>query len=260
MRAESSLGRNLLVAGIVVLLSAGAVSAYTVVLKGGKRIQIPDRFTVTPGVLSYEVASGMSVTLQLAAVDVAETERANNEPAGSFVARIAKSDSNSSTLPFVKGAAIQGVRTVTNRDLERYRLARLENERDYETSRKERGLPSLKELRRRAERESVEAQGFVERRFRELQIENAEQRSAEAERRTEDLERQTEQENDLSSGWFWPGSILIDDTFRGNRRSRLGFNLDFNRRFFPHRPRIFVAPGSNRFGPGHSVGPHSGRH
>jgi len=83
MRSSLSFCRNLSVAGVLVLLFVSLASAYTLVMRGGKRIQIPDRFTLTPTVLTYQTSPGMNVTLQLAAIDIVETERANGEPAGS---------------------------------------------------------------------------------------------------------------------------------------------------------------------------------
>ena len=71
MYAPRFLRSHLLVAGVFVLLLAGSASAYTVVMRGGKRIQIPAKFLVTPTVLSYEVSPGMNITLQLAANDIA---------------------------------------------------------------------------------------------------------------------------------------------------------------------------------------------
>lgn len=260
MRESWSFGRHLLAGCIAVLLLAAAASGYTIVLKGGKRVQIPERFVVTSAVLNYEVAAGMNVTLQLAAVDIAETERANNEPAGSFVQRIQKPAIYNSSMPTpIRPGNSDSVRTVTNRDLESYRVARLENEKAYEASLAETGRPSLAELRERAERESADARDFVERRSLELQAESERQRTADLERRFEELNRQMQYENDPSpwGDFYWPsGSVLVGDSFRGNRHSRFGFNLNGDRRFAPHRPRIFVAPRATH--PGFS--PHPGRH
>ena len=38
----------------LVVAFAVAANGYTVVLKGGKRIQIPEKFVVTPAVVTYE--------------------------------------------------------------------------------------------------------------------------------------------------------------------------------------------------------------
>src|ERR1700730_18188702 len=163
---------HLLTAGVFILLLAGSASAYTVVLRGGKRIQIPAKFFVTPTVLTYEVSPGMNITLQLAAIDIAETERVNKEPPGSFARIHESSDSQLTTKP-AREVRAHSVPTVTNRDLDAYRTARLENEKAYEQIRRSAGFPSAEERRQRAERESDAAQDFVNKRFLELQQESA---------------------------------------------------------------------------------------
>src|ERR1041384_3311291 len=64
-----------------------AASAYTVVMRGGKRIEIPSTFSVTNSTLTYEVSPGIQVTLATAAIDIPATEKANNELPGSFLRR-----------------------------------------------------------------------------------------------------------------------------------------------------------------------------
>ncbi len=71
----------------VTLLFAVTVSGYTVVMRGGRRIEIPIKFIVTNSTLTYEVSPGIQVTLALAAIDVAATEKANSEQPGSLLAR-----------------------------------------------------------------------------------------------------------------------------------------------------------------------------
>lgn len=260
MHASWSFGGHLLAAGIAVLFIAVGASAYTVVLKGGKRIQIPETFVVTRAVISYEVAGGMNVTFQLAAVDIPETERANNEQPGSFLQRFQKPAlSSPNTRSPILPKNLDNVRTVTNQDLEQYRLARLENEKAYEASLGETGRRSLTELRQRAERESAEAREFVEKRFLELQAENARQRSADLERMAEERNRQVQLESDLSpwGDFYWPlGSVVVGDSFWGNRHSRFGGHPNGNRHFAPQRYRNFVAPGARQPG----FGPRPGRH
>src|SRR3984893_5312946 len=135
MHAQQLFRSHLLPAGVFILLLAGWASAYTVVLRGGKRIQIPAKFFVTRSVLSYEVSPGMNITLQLAAIDIAETERVNNEPAGSFARRIHEAAESQSTEP-AREVRAHSVRTITNGDLEAYRTERLENEKAYEQIRR----------------------------------------------------------------------------------------------------------------------------
>src|SRR2546430_4314549 len=124
MCSSLSFCRKLSVAGVLVLLFVSLASAYTIVMRGGKRIQIPDRFTLTPTVLTYQASPGMNVTLQLAAIDIAETERANGEPAGSFVRRIRTAtivDANTEAQSAANNP--RHIRNITNRDLETYARA-----------------------------------------------------------------------------------------------------------------------------------------
>jgi len=269
--------KQLLVVVSVLFACAVAASAYTVVLKGGKRIQIPEKFVVTPAVVSYEVAPGMNVTMQLQAVDIAETERVNHEAAGSFMRRIQTANSANAVTPrAISNAA--GVRTITNSDLESHRLNRIKNEASYEANRSQTGFPALSELRERAERERSEAQQFVEKRFVELQQIDAQERERAAAREQQLIEfnRQPPFDYEPSSwggpwggswgGDYWPtGSPLWDNSFLNNRHSRFGFGpgfgsgsgFGFNNRFFPHR-RIFVAPRTG-MGRGHVGGMGRGR-
>lgn len=159
-----ALGRNLRGAGLngflrrvsrpacallLALLVPAAACAYTIVLRGGRRIEIPANFTVTPLTLTYETAPGVNVTLLMSSIDVQATERANNEPAGSLLKRAEAGG--------VSGAAAQRGRRprreLTQQDVEAARLARQRSEQDYERRRLELGLPSLEESRRRNEEE-----------------------------------------------------------------------------------------------------------
>jgi hypothetical protein len=131
---------------IVFLLGAlsGVASAYTLVMRNGRRVEVPAKFALTEKTLTYEAAAGINVTLLLAVVDIAATERANNEPKGSFL-KHAEQD--------VRGVAPSNTQharaTVTNRELEPARRARINSELAYEKRRRELGLPSIEESRRR---------------------------------------------------------------------------------------------------------------
>ena len=128
---------------LVLILSASAASAYTIVMRDGRRVEIPNQFTVTKSTLTYEVRQGIQVTIQLASVDIAATEKANNEARGSFLHR--------GSMPPVVQPAPQKLqraeRSITNKELEPYKQTRLENELAYEERRKELGLPSVAEQR-----------------------------------------------------------------------------------------------------------------
>lgn len=135
--------RRLLVAGFLLIFTATAASAYTVVMRNGRRVEIPNTFTTTKSTLTYETAPGFQVTIQLTSIDIAATERANGLAAGTFL--------NLASQP-VTPAPVQtqrrsAARSITNKDVEVYRQARIANERQ----RQELGLPSLEERRREVE-------------------------------------------------------------------------------------------------------------
>jgi hypothetical protein len=129
---------------VFLALTVSAVNAYTVVLRDGRRVEIPNEFTVTNSTLTYEMSNDIQVTIQLNTVDIAATERANGEAQGSFLRK-----ANAPKAP-VAGApqTRRAERSVTNADLEKYRRARVEGEKEYETRRQELGLPSMEERRR----------------------------------------------------------------------------------------------------------------
>ncbi len=68
-------------AALFLALTVSVVNAYTVVMRDGRRVEIPNEFTVTNSTLTYEVGNGFQITIQLTTVDIAATERANNEAA-----------------------------------------------------------------------------------------------------------------------------------------------------------------------------------
>jgi len=57
-------------AALFLSLTVSAVSAYTVVMRDGRRVEIPNEFAVTNSTLTYDVGSGMQVTIQLNTVDI----------------------------------------------------------------------------------------------------------------------------------------------------------------------------------------------
>src|SRR6476469_6446353 len=137
----------------LILLFVCTASAYTIVMRGGKRVEIPAKFQVTATTLTYEAGPDIQITLQLAAIDIPATEKANNETAGSLLRRIAETRVDLSVPPTI-GAR----RTITNRDLESSMARRRQSEVAYEKRRKELGLPSVAESRPRAEIESMQIQ------------------------------------------------------------------------------------------------------
>src|SRR5260370_12695771 len=139
---------NFAVAAALLLMLALTASAYTLVLRSGQRIEIPSEFTLTKTTLTYEVSPGFNKTLLLVLIDVAATERANHEAPGSFF-------KHTEEFPVVVQSAPQATRPLTNRDLVAVRQRRIESEQAYETRRKELGLPTVEETRRRQEEEGA---------------------------------------------------------------------------------------------------------
>src|SRR4026208_657385 len=119
--------RRLLVASLLLIFITTAASAYTIVMRNGRRVEIPSTFTLTSSTLTYETAPGIQVTIQVTGIDVAATERANGQGAGSFMAF--------GSQPVMSPAPVQtrrpsATRSITNKDLEVYRRARVESERE----------------------------------------------------------------------------------------------------------------------------------
>ena len=78
---------KLFLAALFLALTVTVANAYTIVMRDGRRVEIPNKFTVTDSTLTYEVGSGIQITIQLIGVDIAATERANGEPTGCVVAQ-----------------------------------------------------------------------------------------------------------------------------------------------------------------------------
>lgn len=143
-----------------VFMLAVTANAYTVVMRGGRRIEIPLRFVVTATTLTYEAAPGIQITLQMAAIDISATEKANNEKSGSLLRRLKPTtlESSSPTERQVTDGqlpVLHASRTITNRELEPTVRRRRDSELAYERKRKELGLPSVEESRRQAALESA---------------------------------------------------------------------------------------------------------
>ena len=121
-RSLEMLTRLLFVIVILVVL-ADVAGAYTIVFKGGHRIEIPATFEVGTITVTYELAPGINKTVQLAMIDIAATERANMETPGSFF-KHAPQPAIASPEPPIERAA----RTLTNVDLEPIRQRRIDSE------------------------------------------------------------------------------------------------------------------------------------
>src|SRR6266852_4873858 len=146
---------------ILLLALSVAATAYTIVLRDGRRIEVTPEFTLTKSTLTYEIAPGISRTVQLILVDVAATERANHQAPGSF----AKHAEQKLTPPSPPVPA-RAQRTLTNRELESVQQRRIESERNYEKRRAELGLPSIEESRRRQAQEEAATREWLRERSR----------------------------------------------------------------------------------------------
>jgi hypothetical protein len=135
--------RRLLVAGFLLIFTATAASAYTVVMRNGRRVEIPNTFTMSKSTLTYETSPGIQITIQLTSIDIAATERANGLAAGTFLNMSSQPAAPTPVQPQRTAAA----RSITNKDVEVYRQARIANERQ----RQELGLPSVEDRRREVE-------------------------------------------------------------------------------------------------------------
>ncbi|MGB7923181.1 MAG: hypothetical protein WCF57_08050 [Pyrinomonadaceae bacterium] len=143
------------------LILPASAWAYTVVLRGGRRVEIPPTtFTATRTTLTYEHSPGIYITLQVSTIDFAATDRANSEPPGSFLKRMEQQRQQATATPQAAARtttvnqASSTRRTVTDQDLEASRRARQQSEAAYERRRAELGLPSREESLRRREEEA----------------------------------------------------------------------------------------------------------
>ena len=146
------------IAAVLVLISSIAASAYTLVFRGGLRSEIPDEFTLTRTTLTYEVAPGFSKTILVRLIDIPATERANNQPYGSFFKPREQTPADpqpAQASPSAKPPS-QAVKTVTNSDLAAFRQRRIESEKAYEKRRLQLGLPTVAESRRRQAAEEAD--------------------------------------------------------------------------------------------------------
>ena len=131
------LKRSLLAASFLICC-VSIVSAYTVVMRDGRRVEIPNDFAVTNSTLTYDVSNGIQITIQLNTVDISATERLNGETPGALMRKAAEPQPPVEPVPQTRPNA---ERTITNADLEKYRNARVESE----NQRKELGLPSIED-------------------------------------------------------------------------------------------------------------------
>ena len=148
---------------VLALILPLSVCAYTVVMRSGRRVWIPETFSATRTTLTYEHAPGIYITLQVVGIDFAATDRANQEPVGSFLKRL---EQQVSAQKVTSADAVQEnrpLRSITDQDLEASRRARHKSEEAYERRRAELGLPSREELLHQREEEARRARDELRR-------------------------------------------------------------------------------------------------
>src|SRR4029079_12107436 len=102
---------RILFAALFLSLTVSAVSAYTVVMRDGRRVEIPNEFAVTNSTLTYDVGNDIQVTIQLNTVDIAATERANGQPQGSLLMK-----ASAPKAPVQPAPQTNAQRSITNTD------------------------------------------------------------------------------------------------------------------------------------------------
>jgi hypothetical protein len=127
----------------VLFCTASLAEAYTLVLKSGRRLQVGDNIVVSGPSVICDMGNDISMSFQLATIDIPATERANHELPGTFLKRSRQSPITTSD----EQATTRSKSSITNSDLERYRRRRVASEKAYEARRKELGLPSPVESR-----------------------------------------------------------------------------------------------------------------
>jgi hypothetical protein len=253
--------RQLLVASFLLIFAATAASAYTIVMRNGRTVEIPNTFMLTSSTLTYETAPGIQVTIQLTGIDVAATERINGQTAGSFMASGAKLET---PAPVVQTRRAPPTKSITNKDLEVYRRARLESERERE----ELGLPSLEQR----QREVAEIDDRIQDQIRDMrsreELDFWRNRAMTLETQITATQNQM-RVNQVGDQWAYPYGIGIVtsgfpfgfDGFQGSHRfNRFGFNnFGFNPRFPGHfRGRLLFSFPRSGGGSRHGGGGHRG--
>jgi hypothetical protein len=273
-----SLGRHYLSAACLLFVLAATASAYSIVMRGGKRIEIPAQFDVTSMTLTYEAGPGFWVTLQMAAIDIPATERANKEVPGSLMARAnAKVSATSRPSEFAPQASEpRAKRSVTNRELESFQRVRVESERAYDQRLKDQGLPSLAQMRADA---AADAEKLWQEQLRQRAEAEANDKASQLQAQIaalsaqlNELQSRSAQFSPVSADTFtvYGGAPFFGGRSRVNRalfRTPFGlpvggafgsFNVPIGPRFDRHGGRIILPPGRHIGGRGGFRGGHRG--
>jgi hypothetical protein len=127
--------RKGLIAGAFAICLAlpAAASAYTVVLRGGERVDVGASYRVVGSALEYTMPSGEVRRLALQRIDMAATARENRETVDAFLDRGAAPPAPSPRPRRVTAPppAVEQAQTVTNADLEAYRVERERADAEY---------------------------------------------------------------------------------------------------------------------------------
>ena len=270
MRTPRFICKRVISTTLFIFVSWTIADAYTIVFYGGNRVEIPDNFIVTSNAVVYETAPGFNVSFRLKSIDIAATEHANNDSAGSFLRR---TGAQRVQAPPSTTTTKNATRTITNRDLEPYERARLRSEATWEKRRKELGLPSLEETRREAARRDAALDEFLAKK----RLEEEANHRLELEAKLAEMAARMNATAYQGGQYYWPtgngffdngGVGAFDSRFRFgrgfpfgvNQGSPCGFNASascllthpfslFNQGSFPTRRTIFVAPRTIVGGP-----------
>ncbi|OLE50917.1 MAG: hypothetical protein AUG51_25410 [Acidobacteria bacterium 13_1_20CM_3_53_8] len=226
---------------VIALLLPAIACAYTLVLKSGRQIEIPDNFIITQTTLTYEVAPTINVTVQMASINITATERANHEAPGSLLRRVDVQERAREAQGHQTYSPTQVQKIVTNRELAPIRRAREESEARYEQRLRELGLPSLEETRQRDAEETrralartalVEEQQARDEAYWRTRSENLRERIAELDGQINYLyARLSETPNGFSTGSYTVVSTVAPIVpFRHSSFGRVGvFSTGFGR-------------------------------
>ncbi len=114
------------------LLAPVPASAYTLVLRSGGRVDIGESYRLDGSRIEYRSSAGEARRLELADVDLQATARANGESVSAFVDRASKRATAPDASSHVARQTDETAVSVTNADLEPYRVEREQLDADYQ--------------------------------------------------------------------------------------------------------------------------------
>jgi hypothetical protein len=123
--------KKLCLAVCLAILLPLAVPAYTIVLKGGSRLEVQDKYRVVKDIVVVTLPNGNRQSMSLQKIDIGATEQANGQPAGDFLKNAVEpataadaAASQAAVDPDDPKLAKKPMRRVTNSDFEQYRTRR----------------------------------------------------------------------------------------------------------------------------------------